>query len=185
MPKLLYTVITSLDGYVNDEDGRFEWAAPDRSVHAFVNDLERPIGTYLYGRRLYETMVFWETVEPQVDQPEVADFAALWRAAAKVVYSTSLGEVTSARTRLERTFDVEAVRALKVASDRDLSIGGSELAAHAFRAGLVDEIRMFLNPVSVGGGSRFLPDGVRLNLELLEEHRFDNGVVYVRYNVNH
>lgn len=181
MAKLIATALTSLDGYINDETGGFDWSAPNREVHAFVNDLERPIGTYLYGRRLYDTMVFWETVEPQADQPEVADFADLWRAADKIVYSTTLPAVTSTRTRLERTFDPEAVRAMKAAADRDLSIGGAGLAAQAFRAGLVDEIRVFLNPVSVGGGTRFFPDGVRLDLELLDEHRFDNGVVYLRH----
>ncbi len=180
MAKLLYTAITSLDGYIEDEGGSFDWSAPDEDVHAFVNDLERRIGTYLYGRRLYETMVYWETAP--ADSPAVElNYARVWRSADKVVYSTTLQETASARTRIERTFDPDAVRAMKEEANADLTVGGAELAAHAFRAGLVDEVRLLLNPVVVGGGKRALPDGVRLDLELLDERRFASGVVYLRY----
>ena len=180
MAKLIYTAITSLDGYIEDEDGSFDWSAPDEDVHAFVNDLERRIGTYLYGRRLYETMVYWETAP--ADSPAVElNYARVWRSADKVVYSTSLQETASARTRIERTFDPDAIRAMKEAANADLSVGGAELAAHAFRARLVDEVRLLLNPVVVGGGKRALPDGARLDLELLDERRFASGVVYLRY----
>ncbi|HEY5888969.1 MAG TPA: dihydrofolate reductase family protein [Acidimicrobiales bacterium] len=180
MAKLIYTAITSLDGYIEDEDGSFDWSAPDEDVHAFVNDLERPIGTCLYGRRLYETMVYWET--PAADShPVELDYARIWQAADKVVYSTTLQETASARTRIERTFDPDAVRALKEAAGADLSVGGADLAADAFRARLVDEVRLFLNPVLIGGGKRALPDGVRLDLELRGEHRFANGVIFLRY----
>jgi dihydrofolate reductase len=182
--QLICTALASLDGYIADENGNFDWAAPDEEVHAFVNDLERPIGTYLYGRRLYEVMRYWETAHTEPDQSPVAlDYANVWQRADKIVYSTTLESVTSARTRIERTFDPQAVRAMKEAADRDLSIGGPTLAAHAFRAGLVDEIGLFLSPVVVGGGRRFLPDNPRLNLELMEERRFGNGVVYLRYRV--
>jgi dihydrofolate reductase len=185
MAKLIYTAITSLDGYIADEHGEFDWAAPDSDVHAFINDLERPIGTYLYGRRLYEVMVFWETAPAQPNQPPVGlDYAKLWQAADKIVYSTTLQATSSARTRIERTFDPNAVRAMKDAADRDLSIGGPALAAHAFRAGLVDEVRLFVSPLTVGAGNPFLPDRLRLNLQLLDERRFDNGVVYLQYRVS-
>ena len=180
MAKLIYTAITSLDGYIEDEGGSFDWSAPDEDVHAFVNDLERRIGTYLYGRRLYETMVYWETAP--ADSPAVElNYARVWRSADKVVYSTTLQETASTRTRIERTFDPDAVRAMKEAANADLTVGGAALAAHAFRAGLVDEVRLLLNPVVVGGGKRALPDGVRLDLELLDERRFASGVVYLRY----
>ena len=182
MAKLIYTAITSLDGYIADEKGNFDWAAPDAEVHAFVNDQERPIGTYLYGRRLYDTMVYWETGGAEPDQPPaVRDYAALWRAAEKIVYSATLPAARSARTRIEHAFDPEAVRALKDAADRDLSIGGAGLAAHAFRAGLIDEVRLFVSPVIVGGGTRSLPDGLRLDLRTVDERRFDSGVVHLRY----
>jgi dihydrofolate reductase len=185
MAKLICTAITSLDGYIADEHGEFDWGAPDSDVHAFINDLERPIGTYLYGRRLYEVMVFWETAPAQPNQPPpVLDYAKLWQAADKIVYSTTLETASSARTRIERTFDPSAVRAMKDAADRDLSIGGPALAAHAFRAGLVDEVRLFVSPLTVGGGNQFLPDRLRLNLQLLDERRFDNGVVYLQYRVS-
>jgi dihydrofolate reductase len=185
MADLICTAMTSLDGYIADENGEFGWAAPSADVHSFVNDLERPIGTYLYGRRLYETMLYWEDFPAdQPLPPFVVDYARLWQAADKIVYSATLDTVSSARTRIERTFDPAAVRAMKETTDRDLSIGGPTLAAHAFRAGLVDEVRMFLYPVTVGGGTRFLPDGVRLDLRLREERRFDDGVVYVRYRVS-
>ena len=180
MAKLIYTTITSLDGYVADEDGNFDWAAPDEEVHAFVNDLERPVGTYLCGRRLYEVMVYWETAPS--DQPHVEqDFAEIWRAADKVVYSTSLETVSSARTRIERAFDPDAVRQMKASAGRDISVGGPDLAAQAIRAGLVDEYHLFVAPVVVGGGARCLPRDVRLELELLDERRFGSGVVHLHY----
>jgi dihydrofolate reductase len=184
MAKLIFAVQTSLDGYIADENGNFDWSAPDSEVHAFINDLERPIGTYLYGRRLYEVMVFWERLPAQSNQPEMIDYAGLWQAADKIVYSKTLQAVGSARTRIERTFDPSAVRAMKDAADRDLSVGGPALAAHALRAGLVDEIRQFVYPVIVGGGIRFLPDRLRLNLQLLDERIFGNGVVYLQYRVS-
>lgn len=184
MTKLISTALTSLDGYIADEHGDFDWAEPDSDVHAFVNELERPIGTYLYGRRLYDVMVSWETFHAEPGEPSpMGDYAELWRAADKIVYSTTLETAASTRTRIERTFDPSAVRALKAAADRDLGIGGPGLAAHAFHAGLVDEVRQFVCPVSVGGGTRFLPDRLRLDLRLLDEHRFANGVVYLRYQV--
>lgn len=182
MAKLVYTAITSLDGYVADEDGKFDWAAPDEEVHAFVNDLERPIGTYLCGRRLYETMAVWETMPSGPDQPSVIrDYAEIWRSADKVVYSTTLSTVSSARTRIERHFEPDAVRQIKASADRNVSIGGAHLAAQAITAGLVDECHLFLTPVIVGGGTAALPDHVRVDLELLDERRFGNGVVYLHY----
>jgi dihydrofolate reductase len=184
MPKLIYSAITSLDGYVEDDQGGFQWAAPDEEVHAFVNDLERPIGTHLYGRRMYETMVFWEILGPDADEPAVMlDFADIWRAADKVVYSRTLQEVSSDRTRIERELDRDAVRDLKETSDTDISIGGAELAGQAIGLGLVDELQLFLNPILVGGGKRALPDDARTQLELLDERRFAGGVVYLRYGV--
>jgi dihydrofolate reductase len=179
--KLIYSAIASLDGYVADEVGNFDWAEPDEEVHRFVNDLERPVGTYLYGRRMYEVMVFWETAGG-ADQPAfVRDFAEIWRAADKIVYSKTLESVSSARTRIERAFDPDDVRQLKATADRDLTVGGPGLAAQALEAGLVDECHFFVAPVVVGGGTRSLPDGLRLDLELLDERRFGSGVVYLRY----
>ena len=185
MARLIYSVITSLDGYVADEQGNFDWAMPDEAVHAHVNDRERPIGTYLYGRRLYEVMRVWETfgTEPDAD-PIERDYAQLWRAADKVVYSSTLPDVTTTRTRLERRFDAEVVRRLKDAATSDIGIGGPGLAAHALGAGLVDDICLYLNPVVVGGGTAALPDGVRAGLELVDEHRFGNGVVYLAYRAD-
>jgi dihydrofolate reductase len=183
--ELVYSAITSLDGVVADADGHFEWAEPDEEVHAYVNDLERTVGTYLYGRRMYQVMVAWETMHTLPDQPAVArDFATVWQAADKVVYSTTLPAVSSARTRLERTFDPDAVRQLKASSDRDLSVGGPGLAASALRAGLVDQVHLFVNPVVVGSGTPALPAGIRLDLELLDERRFGNGVVHLHYRVD-
>jgi dihydrofolate reductase len=176
---LVYSAITSLDGYTTDPDGEFGWSAPDEEVLAFLNDRERPIGTYLYGRRMNETMRYWETADLDGQSAAVRDFAGLWRAADKVVYSTSLAEVTTARTRLERRFDPGAVRALKEGGD--VSVGGPTLAAHAIRAGLVDEYQFYVNPIAVGGGLAALPSGLRVPLTLVEEHRFANGVVYLRY----
>ena len=184
MAKLICSTIASLDGYVEDASGRFDWAAPDEEVHAFVNDLERSVGTYLYGRRMYETMVFWETVSTGPDQPEVGrDFAEIWRAAEKVVYSRALQAVSSSRTRIERDFDPEAIRRLKAAPGPDITIGGAELAGRAIAAGLVDECHLFLVPILVGGGKRALPDDVRVQLELLDERRFRSGVVHLHYRV--
>jgi dihydrofolate reductase len=182
MAKLIYSAITSLDGYVADEDGTFDWAAPDEEVHAFVNDVERPVGTYLYGRRMYETMVVWETMESMPDEsPVVRDYAQIWQAADKIVYSTSLAAASSARTRIEREFEVDAVGQLKASSTHDMSVGGPHLAAHAILAGLVDEYHLFVTPIVVGGGTRALPDGVRVGLELRDERRFGNGVVHLHY----
>jgi dihydrofolate reductase len=179
--KLIYSAITSLDGYVADENGNFDWAAPDEEVHRFVNDLERGVGTYLYGRRMYEVMAAWETADALPEQtPATRDFAEIWQAADKVVYSRTLEAAASARTRIERDFDPETVRRLKE-SPRDLTVGGPHLAAQALEAGLVDELQLFITPVVVGGGNRALPDGVRLELELLEERRFGSGVVYLHY----
>jgi dihydrofolate reductase len=184
MARLIYSAITSLDGYVADEQGNFDWSAPDEEVHAFVNDLERSAGTYLYGRRMYQVMAAWETMHTRPDQPPyILDYAAIWQAAEKVVYSRTLKAVTTAQTRLERAFDPEAVRRMKVAAARDISIGGPELAAEALRAGLVDECHLFLAPVVVGGGNPALPGHIRLNLELLDERRFANGVVHLHYRV--
>lgn len=181
MAKLIYAAIASLDGYVEDEQGRFDWVTPDEEVHAFVNDLERPIGTYLYGRRMYETMVSWET--DQDDAPVARDYAEMWRATEKVVYSRTLPAVSSARTRIERGFDPDAIRLLKETSPADISIGGAALAGEAIAAGLVDECHLFLGPVLVGGGKRALPAGVRTDLELLDERRFRSGFVYLRYRL--
>jgi dihydrofolate reductase len=182
MAKLIYSALASLDGYVEDKQGNFDWAAPDDEVHAFVNDLERPIGTYLYGRRMYETMVYWEAVSAGGDDAAVArDFAQLWQAAEKIVYSRSLQTPSSARTRIEPEFDPAAIRAMKESATSDISIGGAELAAEAFAAGLVDECRLFLNPILVGGGKRALPDDVHIPLDLLAEHSFRSGVVHLHY----
>ncbi len=183
MSKLIYAAIASLDGYVEDEEGKFDWAMPDEELHAFVNDQERPIGTYLYGRRMYETMVFWETAGGEGEPQVFRDYAEIWRAADKVVYSRTLTEATSARTRIEPELDPDAVRALKESSAADLSIGGAELAGQALAAGLVDEVHLFLFPVVVGGGKRALPDGVKAQLELLDERRFASGVVHLHHKV--
>src|SRR5580700_2151269 len=167
MARLIYSVIMSLDGYIADADGNFEWAAPDEEVHAFVNELERPVGTYLYGRRMYETMVYWENDD---DRPQVyQDYAEIWRAAEKIVYSRTLQTVSSGRTRIEREFDAAAIRRLKESSRSDIAIGGAELAGRAIAEGLVDECQLFLAPVLVGGGKRALPAGVHAELELMDE----------------
>jgi dihydrofolate reductase len=182
MGKLIYSAITSLDGYVADEEGNFDWAAPDEDVHSFFNDLERPIGTYLYGRRMYETMVYWETAHTLPGQePVVEDFAEIWQAADKIVYSKTLETVSSARTRIERDFDAEAVRQLKASAERDITVGGPGLAGQAIKAGLVDEYHLFLTPIVVGAGKQSLPDNVRVKLELLDERRFGGGVVHLHY----
>jgi dihydrofolate reductase len=182
MARLIYTAISSLDGYVADEGGNFDWAAPDEEVHRFVNDLERQIGTCLYGRKMYQTLVVWETPEKFEDQrPFILDYARIWQAAEKVVYSTTLEAAASARTRIERRFDPEAIRRMKAEATRDLSVGGPTLAAQAFRAGLVDECHLFLTPIIVGGGNPALPEDVRLKLELLDERRFRGGVVHLHH----
>jgi len=180
--KLIYSAITSLDGYVADERGGFDWAAPDEEVHTFVNDLERRVGTYLYGRRMYEVMVYWETAHTILDHPPSAqDFAGIWKAADKIVYSKTLEKVSSARTRIERDFDPEAVRQMKALAESDITVGGPELAAQAINAGLVDEYHLFVAPIVVGGGKQTLPNNVRLELELLDERRFASGVVHLHY----
>lgn len=182
MARLIYTAITSLDLYIADEDGNFGWAAPDEEVHAFVNDLERSVGTHLYGRRLYEVMVYWETAHTLVDQGAVEqDYAAMWQAADKIVYSRTLDAVSSARTRLVRDFDIEAVRRMKSTSENDITIGGAVLAGQAMKAGLIDELHLLVAPVVVGGGLRALPSDVRVAAELLDEHRFTGGFVHLHY----
>jgi dihydrofolate reductase len=182
LAKLIYSAIASLDGYVADADGNFDWAAPDDELHAFVNDLERQIGTYLYGRRMYETMVFWETAHTLADQPPVVrDFTAIWQAADKVVFSSTLETASSAKTRIERDFEPDAIRQLKAQASHDISVGGPQLAAQALRAALVDECHLFLTPVIVGGGNAALPKDVRMKLELLDQRRFANGVVHLHY----
>jgi dihydrofolate reductase len=178
---LIYSAITSLDGYVADDDGNFDWAEPDEDVHAFVNDQEREVGTYLYGRRMYEVMVAWESMSLDDQSPISREYTEIWRAADKIVYSTTLKTASSARTRIERDFDPEAVRQMKANVDRNISVGGPGLAAHALKAGLVDECHLFVTPVVVGGGTRSLPDGLHLQLELIDERRFRNGVVHLRY----
>jgi dihydrofolate reductase len=182
MAKLIYSAITSLDGYVADEDGNFDWSEPNEEVHTFVNDLERPVGTYLYGRRMYEVMVYWETAHALANQPPfVQEFAEIWQTADKIVYSRTLETGSSARTQIERDFDPEAVRQMKASAGRDISVGGPDLAAQAIKAGLVDEFHLFVSPVVVGGGKQALPNDVQLNLELLDERRFGNGVVHLHY----
>ena len=180
MAKLIYSSIASLDGYVSDEDGNFDWAQPDEEVHTVVNDLARSVGTFLLGRRMYEVLVPWETLDT-ADQPTLQDFAEIWRAADKVVYSTALEAASSARTRIERDFDLDKVREMKASASRDLSVGGPGLAAHALGAGLVDECHLFVAPIVVGGGTRVFPRDVRLELELMDERRFHRGFVHLRY----
>ena len=181
MSKLIYSALASLDGYVADKDGKFDWAEPDEEVHAFVNDLARPIGTYLYGRGMYEVLIAWETLD-LADQPAyIQDYAEIWRAADKIVFSRTLDSVSSARTRLEREFDLEAVRRLKEEAGHDLAVAGPDLAGQAMKAGLVDEYHLFLAPAIVGGGKRMLPDDLRIDLELREERRFDSGFVLLSY----
>jgi dihydrofolate reductase len=183
MAKLIYSAIASLDGFVADEHGNFDWAMPSEEVHAFINELERPVGTTLYGRRMYETMAVWESM-PLSDEPDVMrDFAEIWRATDKVVYSRTLERVSTARTRLERELDPGGVRRLKAEAGRDISIGGPELAAQAIEAGLVDELLLFVKPVLVGGGKHSLPTTAEVRLELREERRFGDGTVYLRYAV--
>ena len=186
MANLIYSAISSLDGYIEDPDGNFDWAMPDEEVHSFMNNLERAAHTHLYGRRMYETMTVWET-DPNLaaESPLLRDFAEIWQAADKIVYSRTLETISTRKTRLERTFDPEAIRQLKEAVEHDILIGGPELAAHAFRAGLIDECHLFLIPILVGGGKSALPDNLRLELDLLEERRFRNGTVYLHYQTRH
>lgn len=181
MSKLTYLMIQSLDGYIADDSGNFGWAEPDEEVHSFINDLEREIGTYLYGRRMYEVMTAWETLSLSGQPDYMRDFAQMWRATDKIVYSRTLGAVSTPRTRIERDFDPDEVRKIKAAAERDLNIGGPNLAADAFEAGLVDECHLFLAPIVVGGGTQSLPDKVRMTLELIDERRFESGMVYLRY----
>jgi dihydrofolate reductase len=184
MAKLIYSAIASLDGYIEDEDGNFGWSRPDEELHTFVNELERPVGTYLYGRRMYEVMVYWEAAYAVPDQPPfIEDYAKIWQTTDKIVYSKTLDEVASARTRIERRFDPEAIRHLKKSATSDITVGGPELAAQAFEAGLVDEFHLFLTPIVVGGGKPFLPGQVHVRLELLDERRFAGGVVHLHYRV--
>src|SRR5689334_22625078 len=185
MAKLIYTSITSLDGFVADAEGNFDWGMPDEEVHSFVNDWERPIGTYLYGRRLYDVMVAWDSPAIADGQPAyIREYHEIWRAADKIVYSRTLESVASERTRIERAFDPEVVRRMKSGAGRDLSIGGPDLAAQALRAGLVDELRLIVAPVVIGTGNPVLPDDVRLSLDLRDEGRFASGMLHLRYRVD-
>lgn len=184
MAKLIYSMITSLDGFVSDGDGNFGWGAPEQESHEFVNELSKSIGTYLYGRRVYETMLYWETAHLEPDQPPfILEYARIWQATDKVVYSTTLNEVASARTRIERTFDPEAIRRLKAESELDITVDGPNLAAQAIRAGLVDEYQPYIGPAIVGAGNKFFPEGIRAEIKLLDERRFGNGVMWLRYGV--
>jgi dihydrofolate reductase len=184
MAHLIYSAITSLDGYIEDKNGNFDWAVPDDEVHTFINNLERAAGTHLYGRRMYETLMVWET-DPNLAamSPLYRDFAEIWQSADKIVYSSTLQVVSTRKTRIERTFDPGAIRRMKETAKQEILIGGPDLAAHAFRAGLIDECHLFLTPILVGGGKRSLPEDVRLNLELMDERRFGNGMVFLRYRV--
>ncbi len=183
MATLTYLTIMSLDGYVADEQGSFDWGVPDEQVHGFINDLVRSVGTYLYGRRMYEVMAAWETMDVTDEPPSIREFSAIWRAARKVVYSTTLEDISTTHTHIERAFDPDGVRQMKASAERPLAVGGPELAAQALAGGLVDECHLFLAPVVVGGGTRALPDGMHLGLELLDERRFANDMVYLRYGV--
>lgn len=182
MGRLIYLTNTSLDGYIADRAGQFDFSAPSRQGHAFINDLVRPTSTHLYGRRNYDVMTVWETWEG--DEPETRDFAAIWRATDKIVYSRTLAEASTSRTRIEPEFDAEVVRELVATSESDVLIGGAELAGQAITAGLVDDIHLFVAPVIIGGGTSALPDDVRFELELVDVDRFDNGVVHVHHRVS-
>jgi dihydrofolate reductase len=182
MASLIYSMIASLDGYIADEDGKFDWAEPDEEVHTFINDLARPVGTYLLGRRMYEVLAYWDDPPALDEQPSfVQEFAGIWRAADKVVYSRTLETARTARTRIARDFDAEAIRQLKAQADHDVTVGGPDLAAQAIRAGLVDDYQLFVMPVVVGAGKRALPRNGRIELELVDERRFRNGTVFLRY----
>ena len=182
MAHLIYTTNMSLDGFIEDMDGKFDWTDPSEEVFRFITDLIRADGTHLYGRRTYESMMVWETDPNLASQsPLMRDFAQVWQAADKIVYSRTLEAVSTRKTKIERSFDPEAIRRLKESVEQDIHIGGAELAAQAFRSGLIDECHLFIKPIIVGGGKAALPDNVRLELELLEERRFSNGTVFLRY----
>jgi dihydrofolate reductase len=182
MARLIYSAIASADGYIEDATGTFDWAAPSEELLCFVNDLERPVGTYLYGRRMYETMLYWETAHTVPGQPSsIREFTGIWQAAAKIVFSTTLQSVSTARTRIEQNFHPGMIRQLKSATQHDMTVGGAGLAGQAIKAGLVDELQLFLVPIVVGGGKRALPSGARSDLELLDTRRFASGVAYLRY----
>jgi dihydrofolate reductase len=182
MAKLIYSAIASADGYVEDADGGFQWAVPSEEVFYFLNDLERSVGTYLYGRRMYEKMAYWETAPMGPSEPSfIRDFISIWQAAEKIVFSTTLESVSTTKTRLERKFDPDAIGELKAASKHDITVGGADLAGQALKAGQVDEVQLYLVPVVVGGGRRALPDGIRSDLELLDMRRFANGAIYLSY----
>lgn len=183
MSKLIYSAITSLDGYVADESGTFDWAMPDEEVHAFINDLERPIGTYLYGRKMYETMVVWSTMNVENEPDCMRDYAQIWKAADKIVYSKTLKKVSSSKTFIKTNFEPQDIKRLKQSSTSDLAIGGPQIAAEAIKAGLVDEYHQFIAPVIIGSGNAWLPDNVRINLELVDQKRFPNGFIYLRYRL--
>lgn len=184
MAKLIYGTNASIDGFIEDANGRFDWTEPSDEVHSFINDVYRDVGTHLYGRRLYETMAVWETDPSLAETSDIySDWAAIWKGADKVVYSTTLKEPLTTRTRVEKSFDPDAVRAMKESAERDLLIGGAELASHAWRAGLIDELDLFTIPVLVGAGKRALPDAIRVDLDLIEQRRFDTGTVFLRYAV--
>jgi len=185
MARLIYSMLMSLDGYIADRNGNFDWAAPDEEVHTFVNQLERGAGTYLYGRRMYEVMAVWETLGTDGDPGYIREYGEIWRSAHKIVYSRSLSAVSAAMTRLERAFQPEAISELKATAERDISIGGPNLAAEAFRARLVDVCQFFVAPIIVGGGTSAFPPDVRLSLKLLDERRFGNGMVYLHYEAAH
>jgi dihydrofolate reductase len=181
MAKLIYSAIMSLDGYTADRDSNFDFLAPEPEVFTFINDLERPAGTYLYGRLMYEVMVFWETEDTSHQPSYIRDFAEIWQAADKVVFSSSLEKASSARTRIERSFDTRMIRQMKARADRDITVGGPYLASQAIKAGLVDEIHLIISPIIIGGGKQALPDDVSLQLELIDERKFANGVVHLHY----
>jgi dihydrofolate reductase len=181
MAKLIYSAAASLDGYVADRDGKWDWSRPDEEVHSFINDLQRPLRTHLYGRRMYEVLSAWEDLDLSDEPGYIAEFAEIWRSTDKIVFSRTLQDVSTSRTRLERNFDPETIRELKASAQTDLVVGGPELAGQAMQAGLVDEIHLFLAPAVVGGGKRAISEGLRLDLELLEQRRFRNGTVYLRY----
>jgi dihydrofolate reductase len=186
MARLIYTINSSLDGYTEETNGNFNWTELDEEAFKFITNLIRADGTHLYGRRMYEMMMVWET-DPALagESPLMRDFAEVWQSADKIVYSRTLEAVSTRKTQIERNFNPEAIRRLKETTEQDIHIGGPELAAHAFRAGLIDEYCLFIMPIIVGGGKRALPDNIRLELELLDEHRFDNGVVFLRYRIRH
>lgn len=182
MAKLIYSAIASLDGYVEDAAGNFDWGAPGEELSSFINDLERSVGTYLYGRRMYQTMLYWETAHTEPDQPpSFREFTSIWQAAEKIVFSETIETVPSAKTRIERNFNPDAVRQLKSAAEHDMTVAGADLAGQAIKAGLVDELQLFLVPIIVGGGKPALPSGVRSDLELLDTRHFACGAVYLRY----